>query len=157
VSWTDASAVYYAVSFMTVVFNIVGAMFVVLGSTVVINTTMMVVFERRAEIGTLGAMGMREGELVRLFFLEALFLACLGALSGTAAGCALSLALGRTGLDLTAFMSGVNVEFPTLLYPVLNFRSVAGSLIMTVVLSALATLLPSWSAARIEPVDALRV
>lgn len=156
VSWTRSSAVYYAVRFMTIVFNIVGAMFVILGSTVVVNTTMMVVFERRTEIGTLGAMGMREGELVRLFFLEALFLASLGAVAGTALGCALSAALSRTGIDLTAFMSGVNVEFPALLYPVLNLRSVAGSLAMTVVLSGLASLLPSWSAARIEPVDALR-
>ena len=56
-SWTKASVVYYVMSFMTAIFNVIGAMFILLGSTVVINTTMMVVFERRAEIGTLGAMG----------------------------------------------------------------------------------------------------
>lgn len=157
VSWTEASAVYYVISFMTAVFNVVGAMFILLGSTVVINTTMMVVFERRAEIGTLGAMGMRGDELVRLFFLEALFIAAIGAAAGTLVGCAVSSFFARTGLDLTAFMGGIDVEFPTLLYPVLNAYSILGSLAMTVVLSGLASLLPSWSAARIQPVDALRV
>lgn len=156
-AWTEASAVYYVMSFMAAVFNVVGAMFVLLGSTVVVNTTMMVVFERRTEIGTLAAMGMRGGELVRLFFLEALILAALGAAAGTALGCGLSSLLGRTGIDLTAFMGGVDVEFPTLLYPVLNYRAVLGSLAMTMLLSGLASLLPSWSAARIQPVDALRV
>ena len=157
VSWTESSVVYYVVRFVDVVFNIIGAMFILLGSTVVINTTMMVVFERRTEIGTLGAMGMRGDELVRLFFLEALFIAAGGAAAGTALGCGISMFFARGGLDLTAFTSGIQVEFPNLLYPVLNLSSVLGSFLMTVVLSGLASLLPSWSTARMEPVDALRV
>ena len=100
---------------------------------------------------------MRGDELVRLFFLEALFIAAIGAIAGTALGCGLSSFFGRTGIDLTAFMGGIDVEFPTLLYPVLNLYSIFGSLGMTIVLSGLASLLPSWSAARIQPVDALRV
>ena len=156
VSWTRSSVVYYVVSYIGVIFNILAAMFILLGSTVVINTTMMVVFERRAEIGMLGALGMRADELVRLFLLEAVFISSLGATAGALIGCGISAFFARGGLDLTAFMGGINVEFPTLLFPALRAGTVLGSLAMTVVISGLASLLPSWSAARIEPVDALR-
>jgi len=155
-NWTEASFVYTMVQYMNVIINIIGAMFVMLGSAVIINTTMMVIFERRVEIGTLGALGMYGRELIVLFLLEALFLSAIGAVCGSAVGSIVSALFGHYGMDLSALMRGINLEFPAKLYPVLSLQSVAGSLAMTIVLSGLASLLPSSMAARIQPVDALR-
>ena len=155
-NWTQTSFIYTMVQFVDIVYNFIGIMFILLGSAVIINTTMMVVFERRVEIGTMGALGMHGSELIRLFLLESLFLAAIGALIGSLIGAALSAWLGVVGIDFSALMKDINLEFPTVLHPVLNVRSVLGSLAMTMVLSGLASLLPSWMAARIQPVEALR-
>ena len=40
------------------IYNVMAFIFFLLGSTVIINTTMMVIFERMREIGTMSAMGM---------------------------------------------------------------------------------------------------
>lgn len=155
-NWTEASFVYTMVQYMNIIINIIGAMFVMLGSAVIINTTMMVIFERRIEIGTLGALGMYGRELITLFLLEALFLSAIGAIAGTAVGSIVAAIFGHYGMDLSALMRGINLEFPAKLYPVLSIRSVASSLAMTIALSGFASLLPSSMAARIQPVDALR-
>lgn len=155
-NWTRSSFMYVMVQVTGVIFGIVRVMFVLLGSAIIINTTMMVVFERRREIGTLGAMGMRPGELMLLFLAESLSLAGIGALVGTSLGSALTLWFAARGLDLSALMSGLNGEFPALLRPVLTVGNFVGSLALTVALSGLASLFPSWLATRVQPVEALR-
>lgn len=155
-NWTEASFVYTMVQYMNIIINIIGAMFVMLGSAVIINTTMMVIFERRIEIGTLGALGMHGSELIVLFLLEALFLSAIGAAAGSAVGSIIAALFAHYGMDLSSLMRGINLEFPAKLYPVLSLQSVVSSLAMTIVLSGLASLLPSSMAARVQPVDALR-
>ncbi|MEA1910432.1 MAG: ABC transporter permease, partial [Spirochaetota bacterium] len=68
-SFTDISETYEMFEMANTVYTIMAFIFFLLGSTVIINTTMMVIFERMREIGTLGALGMHGKELVRLFFL----------------------------------------------------------------------------------------
>ncbi|OHD74370.1 MAG: hypothetical protein A2177_02000, partial [Spirochaetes bacterium RBG_13_68_11] len=81
-TWYEAN---YMLSFMKladIAYFIISLVFFLLASTVLVNTTMMVVFERTREIGTVGALGMKGGEIVRMFLLEALALAVIGALAG---------------------------------------------------------------------------
>jgi putative ABC transport system permease protein len=155
-SWQQSSFVYGAIQFADIIINIIGVMFILLGSAVIINTTMMVVFERRVEIGTLGAMGMNDQELLRLFLTESLFLSIIGSTIGVAIGIAVTGFLGVQGLDLSSFMNGIKVEFPVLLYPVIKPWTVLACFIMTVALSGLAALMPAWMATRIPPIEALR-
>lgn len=155
-NWKQESFEYVMVQFVSIVYNFIGLMFIVLGSSVIINTTMMVVFERRVEIGTLGALGMHGSELIRLFLIESVILAAIGATVGSIIGSVIAIILGYVGLDLSALMTGINLAFPAVLHPVLTFQTVFTSLIMTLILSGAASLLPSWMAARIQPMEALR-
>jgi len=59
-------------------YDVIALVFFLLASTVIVNTTMMVIFERMREIGTVAAMGMTPREIVRLFFLEAFFIGAIG-------------------------------------------------------------------------------
>ena len=54
------------------------------------------------EIGTLGAMGMTGKQLLRLFFLEALFISMAGAIVGILGGSALTGYLGKVGFSAMA-------------------------------------------------------
>ena len=55
----DGSTIYGFMQMAEMIYNVVAVFFFVLGSTVIINTTMMVIFERMREIGTLSALGMQ--------------------------------------------------------------------------------------------------
>lgn len=78
------------------------------------NTMLMVVFERRREIGILKALGMREGEIRRLFLLEGGIMGGMGSLLGVLTGGAVAFYLGRVGVDfgdmLEAFTTELNIK-----------------------------------------------
>jgi putative ABC transport system permease protein len=137
-------------------YNIIALFFFILGTTVIANTTMMVIFERMREIGTVAALGMTPGQIVTLFFLEAFFIAALAALAGVALALGITVPLSRTGIDLSGPMQGVSFEVSPLIYPKITLRSTVFVFFYSVAVSSLASFLPSRRAARIEPVEALR-
>jgi putative ABC transport system permease protein len=120
-------------------------------ATGIVNTMMMSVHERVREIGMMLAVGLRRRHVTALFLWEAIALAFLSAVMGTAAGWALVRAMGRHGLVGHAPGSDSIVLYPgvsgTFLLLVLGF-SVLGAV--------MAALYPAWTAARLRPVDALR-
>jgi len=137
-------------------YNIIALFFFILGTTVIANTTMMVIFERMREIGTVAALGMTPGEIVTLFFLESLAIAVMAALAGVALALAITAPLSRTGIDLSGPLQGVGFEVSPVIYPRISLRSTLFVFLYSVAVSALASFLPSRRAARIEPVEALR-
>lgn len=156
VSWTELSSGYRFLRIADVVYSIIALFFFLLAGTVIINTTMMTVHERTQEIGTLGSMGMRGRELVRLFFTEAAYLGLAGSLVGVLLGAVIAWPLGIVGIDFGAAMEMVDMDISTVLYPVLNFRSTVYVFAYSFVVAVLASFPPAVRAARLRPVDALR-
>jgi len=154
--WTEVSGGYGYLQMADVVYRIIALFFFLLGSTVIVNTTMMTIHERTREIGTLSAMGMRGGELVRLFFTEATYLGIAGSLAGVLAGAALALPLQYTGIDFGAQMEMVDMDISTVLYPVLNWRSTVLTFFYSLAVAMLASFVPARRAAKLQPVVALR-
>ena len=137
------------------IYYIIALVFFILGSTVIINTTMMVIYERMAEIGMMKAMGMRDGEIRTLFLLEGAFISAAGALVGVLVGVAIAEILGRVGLDFTEAMSGVDMEISSILYPQTNLLTSVMVYLYGVIIASLATLIPTRRAAKIQVVEAL--
>ncbi|MBA7532870.1 Lipoprotein-releasing system transmembrane protein LolE [subsurface metagenome] len=138
------------------IYDVMALVFFILASSVIINTTMMVIFERMKEIGTIGAMGMTGGEIQKLFFLEAFYIGLIGALAGVILGIGLTIPFSITGIDLSGAMEGIDFDISNIIYPKLSLRSTLFVYIYSVAISSLATILPTRKAAHIEPVEALR-
>lgn len=118
----------------------------------VANTLLMSVLERTREIGTLLAVGMTRSMVARLFVLEALLQAALGALFGLGVAL-LAVEFARSGGGITVSMGAGQGYFrmmPTLL-PAVPFI-VVGSACLGSVLAAVS---PALRAARMRPVEAL--
>ena len=155
VTWDEIPSSYAFIQWARNIYNGIAAFFFVLGSTVIITTTMIVIFERMREIGTIAAMGMTGNEIVRLFFLESLFIALIAAAVGVAVGSGFSLLLGEMGIDLGESLEGIDIELGADIYPQWNPVTAAIVYVYSVAITALATYFPSRRAAKIEPVEAL--
>lgn len=153
--WKEQSEIYVILESSAAVYDIMVIFFLVLGATVIVNTTMMTVLERYREIGVLGAMGMRPREIVRLFFLESLTAGVISAVIGVTVGSVISLIFGSVGLRLPATYSDLGFEISNVMYPTLTLTTVLLMVVYTVSIPALVSLLPARKAARVEPVDAI--
>ncbi len=155
-AWTDLSDMYSLLVLAKAVYYVIGMFFLLLGSTVIINTTMMVIFERMREIGTLGALGMQGSELTKLFLLEGAFISTVGAFLGTLIGFSIVVYFSKVGMDFTDVMSGIDMEISSVLYPKVNLLTTFLVWIYSIVVATLATFIPSRRASKIQPVEALR-
>ncbi|HEO70961.1 MAG TPA: FtsX-like permease family protein [Candidatus Hydrogenedentes bacterium] len=115
----------------------------------VTNTMYMSVTERYREIGTLKCLGALNGFVVRLFLIESILVGLASSAIGALAG-----------YLLTVLQLGVALEFG-----LLEGRRLLGSLLFVIppailggaALTVLAAVYPTWTAARMKPVDAMRV
>ena len=132
----------------TVIFNAiiigVAAISLIVGGLSVINTMAMSVAERTREIGIRRAVGGSRRRIVRELVAEAGLIGLLGGLIGLGLGAIVVVLVNEAGrasgtvlFDLTAQTAGFAVGFST-------------------ILGMLAGIIPAWTAARLDPVTALR-
>jgi putative ABC transport system permease protein len=155
-SWTEENAMYRLIQAAARIYDVIALVFFLLATTVIVNTTMMVVYERMREIGTIAALGMTGAQIMRLFFLEALFIGAAAALVGVGLGIALVLPLSQVGIDYSEAMEGVELNMSNVIYPQLNLRSTVLVLCYSIAVTAAASFWPTRRAARLHPVTALR-
>ncbi len=141
------------VNFQRMVLTAICLVFLVIAIIGVVNTMLMAVLERTREIGTMMAVGMRRGKITVLFLLEAAALALIGVASGLAVSLAVIFAIADKG--------GVPAAAPgsTAIYhivPAVPFYLLAPTILLAGFGTILAGVYPSWRAARLNPVDALR-
>ena len=134
------------------ILGVVSFIFLIIALFGVANTLLMSVLERTREIGTLLAVGMTRSMVARLFMLEALLQAVLGAAVGLGvAELLITIARSRGGVTISwGVGQGYFHMMPTLL-PAVPFIVV----ISACVGSVLAAVSPAMRAARMRPVEAL--
>lgn len=155
-SWKSVGLGYTWLKMADFIYTIIAFLFFAMASSVIANTMLMVVFERRKEIGTITAMGMTEREVVRLFFIEALILGILGALAGVIVGILLILPLSYIGMDLSKAMGDVEMGASFYIYPQLSIKSTIVVFFYAVFVASFISFFPSRGAAKVDPVVALR-
>jgi lipoprotein-releasing system permease protein len=118
-----------------------------------ITTTLaLVVFERRADIAVLGALGARPGSITVIFMIEGAAIGALGALAGVALGlaaCAVCDYFGLVRLPPDVYSLSVIPLRP-------HARDVLWPALAAFAVSLLATVYPARAAARVRPAEALR-
>lgn len=155
-TWNRIPSSYIFIRMAQMIYYIAGAVFYVLASTVIINTIMMIIFERTREIGTLASMGMSGKDIVRMFFLESFFISTIGSVAGAAAGAGFTLILENTGIDLTSAMEGVDFELSGIVYPHLTAANILIAVVTGIIVASGISLIPSRRASGIKPVEAMK-
>ncbi|KKL10070.1 hypothetical protein LCGC14_2559530 [marine sediment metagenome] len=122
---------------------------VVLCITGITNTMLMSVTERSGEIGTLKCLGSLDVFVVRLFLVEALLVGVVGSVVGALIGYSLGILQLGAGLEFS-LLTGQLLLAPLIRSAPLAIGAGGG---LTVVSAAD----PTWVAARMTPVEAMRV
>ena len=123
----------------------------------ILNLLLMAVFERTREIGLLGALGLKPGQISILFILEGLMMGLLGAAVGVGLGLLLNGSMAIVGLDFTEFssMTTYMALVTGKIYPTLGLEKLASHLVLVLVITVLASFYPARQAALTEPATAL--
>ncbi|HYR68757.1 MAG TPA: ABC transporter permease [Candidatus Dormibacteraeota bacterium] len=125
---------------------------VVVAAVNIVSSLVMLVLEKRRDIGVLRTMGVTPRGIMRIFVLQGTLIGLAGTISGLAAGFVISFVLGRYKL---LHLPGEIYFIDTL--PVKmewsDFVFVACAATAT---CFLASLYPAWQAARLAPVQAIR-
>ncbi len=138
-------------------YNVIYFIFLVLASLVIINTTMMVIYERLKEIGTILSLGMRPFSIVKLFFYESVIISVIGSFIGTVIGGVISFIISNTGINVAKLSGGgISIQFSNIIYPYFGIDLLLFSFLFGVIVTSVFAFIPSLKAARIEPVKALR-
>ncbi len=112
------------------------------------NTMFMSVTDRFSEIATMKCIGAMDGFIMTLFVFEAFFQAVAGSLIGIVLGIALSLFRAWSTYGALAFENIIASDI--LLVSITSF-------FIGILIAALAAIAPSWAAARLAPMEAMRV
>jgi cell division protein FtsX len=112
------------------------------------NAMLMSVTERFREIATMKCLGATDGFIMINFILESCMQGLAGGLVGTVLGLILGLLRTWAGYGTMALAT----------FPWSSVLAIGGiSLVMGVVLSAIAAVYPAWVAARLAPMEAMRI
>ncbi|NGM36431.1 lipoprotein-releasing ABC transporter permease subunit [Methylobacterium sp. DB0501] len=122
----------------------------------IVSGLIMLVKDKSSDIAILRTMGATRGAIMRVFLITGASIGILGTLAGFVLGLVFSANL--TVIQRTLFPGAWDptVRFLSEIPSETNASEVVAVVLMSMVLSLLATLYPSWRAARLDPVQALR-
>ena len=132
-------AVIFTISAISIIVAGVGTM----------NTITMSIREKIREIGVLKSIGASPLQVLYIFLVEGIILGLLGGVFGSALGMGL-------GYVIVIYMLPRVFRFQISLPFIISYEPVLNGLLISVAASFLSSLLPSWNASRIRPVEALR-
>ena len=159
--WRERNKTFFdALNVERNVMFIILTLIVLVAALNIVSGLIMLVKDKGRDIAILRTMGATQGGIMRIFLITG---ASIG-IAGTFAGCLLGLLVASNVEALRQLLNRLlNANlFPAELYflsrlpSVLEPRDVLAVAAMTLTLSVLATIYPSWRAAKLDPVEALR-
>jgi lipoprotein-releasing system permease protein len=159
--WTRSHANYFrAVQIEKRVMFIILTLIVAVAAFNIVSTLVMVVTDKRADIAILRTLGASPGSVLAIFVIQGALIGVIGTLVGVAGGVALALNVDVV-VPFIEQLFGIqfldkSVYYISDLPSDLQRGDVVTIALVSLLLSLLATLYPSWRAAQVNPAEALR-
>jgi len=139
---------------------IIGFIIISLASLGMLNTMLMAVHERTHEFGILLAIGMKRRWLLVMVLVESFFLALVSAVVGSLIGLVINDYFEKYGIDFSRSMPD-GYDWAGLVFePVMKGYLLPGDLLMAclmmIIVTMLASLIPSWRTVRLKPAEVMR-
>jgi putative ABC transport system permease protein len=153
-SWEDElSFMMWTLSALNGISAVLMVILVAIVITGIMNTMWIAIRERTREIGTLRAIGMQRGSVVRMFLWESFLLGVFGAIAGAVVGAMTAGVLNSANIHVPLSVQ-LFLMSDTLKLSVLP-KALGGAIALISIVTGLAALYPALRAARLKPVDAM--
>ena len=159
--WTrDHANFFRAVAIEKNMMFIILMLIVAVAAFNIVSTLVMAVTDKRADIAILRTLGARPGSIMAIFIVQGTMIGFFGTLLGAVGGVSLALNVDVV-VPFIEHLFGVqflarDVYYISELPSELQWDDVGVICTVSFVLTILATLYPSWRAARVQPAEALR-
>jgi len=159
--WQRANASFFnAVQVERNVMFLILTLIILVAAFNIISSMIMLVKDKGRDIAILRTMGATRGMIMRVFFIAGASVGTIGTFAGFLLGLSFAENIetirqwiqGLTGTELFA----AEIYFLSQLPAIVDPSEVVAVVVMGLSLSLLATLYPSWRAARLDPAEALR-
>lgn len=160
-NWTDSNSSYFnAVEMEKRLLTLLLTCIIVVAVFNLVSSLVMIVKEKQADIAILRTLGLSPRGVMKIFVVQGMVAGALGTMLGTLFGLLLAWKIGailkwietQTGQHFVASQ----VYFIDYLPSDIQAADVISVVCLSLMLSFLATLYPSWSASRTQPAEALR-
>ena len=159
--WTRSHANYFrAVQIEKRMMSIILSLIVAVAAFNIVSTLVMAVTDKQSDIAILRTLGASPGGIMQVFMVQGALIGVIGTLIGVAGGVALAFNIDVVVPWLEQLL---NVKFLSReVYYITDLPSdpqrgdVVAIALVSLALSFLATLYPSWRASRVNPAEALR-
>jgi lipoprotein-releasing system permease protein len=161
IDWTRINANFYrAVQIEKRMMFFVVILIVAVAAFNIVSTLVMAVTDKQSEIAILRTLGAPPGSIMKIFIVQGTLIGVIGTLLGLAGGIALALNIDVV-VPFIEHLFGIkflakDVYYISELPSEVQFMDVAVIAVVSFALCLLATLYPSWRAARVNPAEALR-
>jgi lipoprotein-releasing system permease protein len=160
-TWKDRNQAFFtAINVEQNVMFMVLTMIIIVAALNIISGLIMLVKDKGRDIAILRTMGATSGAIQRVFFITGAAIGVAGTIVGTLLGMLISANAERIRQGVQ-WLSGVDPFNPDLYYlsqlpSHVDLKQTAWIVLMSLALSFIATLYPSWRASKLDPVEALR-
>ena len=132
------------------------SLIVVVATLNIVSGLILLVRDKSSDIAILRTMGATPGTVMRVFLINGALIGLVGTLAGLGLGVLITLNIKPIQRMLFPGAWDPTVRFLAEIPAQMNPREIAAVVITALLLSLAATLYPSWRAARLDPVQALR-
>ncbi len=159
--WRQANASFFnAIQVERNVMFLILTLIILVAAFNIISSMIMLVRDKGRDIAILRTMGATRGMVMRVFLIAGASVGVIGVIAGSILGISFAANIetirqwlqGLTGSDLFA----AEIYFLSQLPAIIDTNEVIAIVSMALALSFLATIYPSWRAARLDPAEALR-
>ncbi|OYT13981.1 MAG: hypothetical protein B6I19_02310 [Bacteroidetes bacterium 4572_114] len=123
----------------------------------IINTMLMVILERKRELGMLMAVGMNRKRVFKMILLETTLLSITGGFIGLLISMGLMGIFGKSGINFASWSQGLEaMGYSSFIYPEVSLQFYFIITILVIMTSVIASIWPTRKAMKINPAEAVR-